>query len=104
MATHGAAAAATRKALAGRKAFKRAGFGMSAVEGYPSTAGQLPEPFRHEFWASRLEIVYTVLSYETPILWVLADGTVVQPDVRYSPTTSQHQGMLYLVTSPEAAF
>ena len=36
--------------------------------------------------------VYVVWSYQTPIAWVDADGTVTVPDQRYSVTTTQHQG------------
>src|SRR4051794_25851349 len=106
MATHGLAATRTRMALAKREAFKRHGFGMSAVTGRAWTCGQLPEPHRAQYLeaADAGRIVYTVLSYATPILWVLDSGEVVQPNVRYSVTTSNHQGLLYLVTNPHAAF
>lgn len=36
--------------------------------------------------------VYVVWSFSTPIAWVDADGTVTVPDVRYSVTTTRHQG------------
>lgn len=36
--------------------------------------------------------VYVVWSFQTPIAWVDADGTVTIPPLRYSVTTTQHQG------------
>jgi hypothetical protein len=38
-------------------------------------------------------IRYTVYSYETPIAWVTADGTVRVPDVYYTRTTSGQQNL-----------
>lgn len=99
MGTHGQAGRETREALEAHKPFKRSGFAMSAVAGAASTSGQLPEPYRAEYWAATRagNVAYTVLSYQTPIAWVLTDGTVVVPSVKYSRTTSNHQGMLYLL-------
>lgn len=59
---------------------------------------QLPESWRITYNQSVERIVYVVWSYQTPIAWVLDDvvcGEVVIPDVKYSRTTTQHQGMLY---------
>lgn len=94
MPTHGKARNLTENALSNREAFRRAGFGMSAVTGPAATLGQLPEPYRAQYRAQESAglIAYTVLSYQTPILWVLTGGTVIYPDVRYSVTTSNHQG------------
>lgn len=38
--------------------------------------------------------VYVVYSYDTPIGWVTSDGDVYVPDVTYSPTTTNHQGIV----------
>jgi hypothetical protein len=58
-----------------------------------SYTGRLPEPYASQYLnayhAGR--IVYVVLSYATPIAWKLDDGQWVQPDARYSATTSGHQ-------------
>lgn len=54
--------------------------------------GQLPAPFREQFRAGA--VVYVVLSYDTPIGWVLDDGTVVIPKVTYSATTTGHQSIV----------
>lgn len=37
---------------------------------------------------------YVVFSYQTPIAWVLDDGSVVLPEIKYSVATSQHQAMV----------
>jgi hypothetical protein len=97
MASHGQAREDTMAALRGRKAFRRSGFAMSAIEGAAYSAGRMPEEYANEYMtaANAGRITYTVMSYATPIAWILDDGTKVQPPVKYSPTTSQHQGMLY---------
>jgi hypothetical protein len=60
--------------------------------------GRLPREHANAFMMDHLAgIAYVVWSYGTPIAWVRKDGTVVKPDVRYSRTTSKHQGMLYLL-------
>lgn len=58
--------------------------------------GQLPEP-----WATPLKsalretlVSYVVYSYQTPILWVMYDGTVISPAHKYSVTTSRHQNLV----------
>jgi hypothetical protein len=50
--------------------------------------GQLP----HEYRSSVERATYVVYSYRTPIAWFVDDEWVV-PDVRYSNTTSNHQGI-----------
>lgn len=42
-------------------------------------------------------IAYVVWSYETPIAWVLTDGTVYRVAQKFSTTTSRHQGTLYML-------
>lgn len=59
-----------------------------------SGSGRLPSE-----WLARLEadhksdngIMYMVYSYRTPIAWVLGDGSVTVPAVKYSVTTSRTQ-------------
>lgn len=62
------------------------------------TYGQLPEPFRSEYKAAEDagQVAYTVSSYYTPIGWVLTSGEVIIPEVKYSSTTSRHQGIVRL--------
>lgn len=38
---------------------------------------------------------YVVYSYQTPIAGVTTDGEILIPPVRYSRTTSRHQGLLH---------
>lgn len=72
--------------------------------GYPS--GRLPSPWREQFDADTRHpdgrvgvLAYVVYSYATPIAWWTESNGWVVPDVKYSPTTSKHQGKLYLVRS-----
>lgn len=62
--------------------------GLTGRNIYPT--GILPEP-----WRTLLRTqspTYVVWSYSTPIAWVNHDGTHVIPDVKYSATSSRHQG------------
>jgi hypothetical protein len=58
--------------------------------------GKLPEPEADEFRSALRTgaVTYVVRSYSTPIAWNTGAGWVI-PDVRYSITTSKHQGKLY---------
>lgn len=68
---------------------------MSAIAGSLWNTGQLPTEWCARYRSDIADpgVVYTVLSYRTPIAWVRADGAVVILDERYSVTTSRHQGM-----------
>ncbi len=69
---------------------------MSAIAGALWGTGEcLPHEWYLRYRADTEDpgVVYTVLSYRTPIAWVRADGEVVIPDEWYSVTTSRHQGM-----------
>lgn len=63
---------------------------QGAQSGYtgapPAGGGKMPTTFRIPATA-----VYVLWSYQTPIAWVDADGTVTVPDVTYSPTTTIQQ-------------
>ena len=93
MAMRGAALKAVISALNNRKTFGKdvTGSAMSAV--------WLPDRIeRGQFPADRElprpdEVEYVVYSYETPIAWLLKDGTVIVPNVRYSNTTTNHQSL-----------
>lgn len=54
------------------------------------STGQLPHSYRESFYAS----TYRVYSYVTPIAWYAPDTGWVRPDVKYSATTSKHQGQI----------
>lgn len=88
-----------REALSERRAYTTHG-AMYAIEGVTGT-GRLPRDWADEYRADMDHITYTVVSYSTPIAWVLDNGTVVIPDVKYSVTTSKHQGMLYALGATE---
>lgn len=92
-----------REALSNRTPFNTYG-SFRAVQGaYPLPWGtRLPDEWRDQYKAAERDdrITYTVLSYETPIAWVLDDGTVVRPPVKYSITTTGHQGLLYALERP----
>lgn len=77
-------------------------FEASALSGREGggSAGYLPDPWRRLFWLddSAGRVLYTVYSYGTPIAW-LHEGpsgyrTWTVPNVKYSRTTSLHQGVV----------
>ncbi|MFD5701321.1 hypothetical protein [Streptomyces lasiicapitis] len=86
---------AAREALARHEPFDTYG-AFRAVDGYCLPFGtRLPPEWRERYQADGDEIAYTVLSYQTPIAWVLRSGVVAIPTVKYSRTTTGHQGLLY---------
>jgi hypothetical protein len=99
--THGQGRAALTEALRNREAFKTSG----ALRGEKWTRdtvtnwdlGRLTE---HPVWSNAFMIDhmagidFVVWSYDTPIGWVRKDGKRTVPDVRYSLTTSKHQGIV----------
>lgn len=96
---------AVRRALAARQPFTTHG-ALSATDRQSYRVGRLPQ-----WWADRYRsdadagrITYQVYSYSTPIAWVLDDGTVTMPQVRYSITTSRHQGLLYALDLDSDSF
>ncbi|MFF1676095.1 hypothetical protein ACFVYG_08690 [Streptomyces sp. NPDC058256] len=97
LATHSWSA---REALARREPFTTHG-AFRAVDGYLLPFGnRLPPRWWEKYRADGDEIEYTVLSYQTPIAWVLRSGEVVIPDVKYSLTTTDHQSLLYALNQP----
>ncbi|GAA0505282.1 MULTISPECIES: hypothetical protein [Streptomyces] len=86
---------ATREALARHEPFDTYG-AFRAVDGYHLPFGnRLPPRWRDQYIEDAAEVMFTVLSYRTPIAWVLRCGAVVIPNVKYSRTTSGHQALLY---------
>lgn len=61
---------------------------LGKVGGFAST-GRLSMEWAERYGLS--DVTYTVVSYGTPIAWVLSDGAVVIPTESYSLTTTQHQ-------------
>ncbi|WP_405956926.1 hypothetical protein [Streptomyces phaeochromogenes] len=94
-----------RRALAAREPFNTYG-AFRATNERSYCVGLLPEPWadRYRAEADAGRIVYQVYSYSTPIAWVLDDDTVVIPHVRYSPTTTSHQGLLYALDKAPDTF
>jgi hypothetical protein len=87
-------------ALKNLKGFRNSSGSFRAFEGQINgDLGELPDEWveRYRTDASLFTIAYTVMSYKTPIAWVLSDGDgvvheVVIPKVFYSQTTaSRHQ-------------
>jgi hypothetical protein len=82
-------------AIARRQAFEAYG-SMSGEEAssYPYT-GHLPDEHAKALLADagKGDVDYVVYSYSTPIAWHTPKGWVV-PDVKYSRTTSRHQGVV----------
>jgi hypothetical protein len=68
---------------------------MRAVPYAPSSTGRLDPHWRWRYQDDQNApgIVYTVVSYQTPIAWVRADGRMVMPPVTYSATTTRHQNL-----------
>jgi len=62
---------------------------IRGIVGPPDDLGQLPPDWVDQFPSSGIQ--YTILSFATPIAW-LHDGRWTMPDVRYSQTTTIHQG------------
>lgn len=88
--SHGQAADRTTEALRAHQPFRRSGYNMTGEEGMRlMDLGMLPADWQAVYRNDRP--VYTVLSYRTPIAWVARNGNLVIPDVKYSPTTTQHQ-------------
>ncbi|MCF2531175.1 hypothetical protein [Yinghuangia soli] len=94
---------AVRRALANRESFRTYGAFRAAL-GEPASRGRLPAEWWDVIRDHRGRIRYTVYSYVTPIAWVLDDDTVVVPQVRYSITTSGHQGLLYALNAEADSF
>lgn len=73
-------------------------FKASALSGTGSstTVGRLVAPWRDDFLVARDRnlLVYVVYSYATPIAWCDVDGAWTMPSLRYSVTTSKHQGIV----------
>lgn len=58
-------------------------------------AGWLNEAEAARLYADTRRIRYVIFSYQTPIAWVLDDGSTYRVSQRFSMTTSHHQGRLY---------
>jgi hypothetical protein len=90
----------THKAFRTGGAFKGEEYGDFKPSRYDS--GRLAGDDLAAFILDLNSITYVVYSYATPIAWVTrsADGTphVHRVEQKFSPTTSKHQGLLYMLT------
>jgi hypothetical protein len=55
------------------------------------TTGQLNRWERERYEVAQHQIIYTVLSYGTPIAWITEDGQIYHVAQKFSVTTSKHQ-------------
>jgi hypothetical protein len=80
--------------MRGRRPFGLGTF-IGRTGGFLSDKHRLPAGLAEQYQraVSAGEVAYTVYSYATPVGWVLADGTAVVPEVKYSNATSRHQKM-----------
>lgn len=80
--------------IGARKDFQGSNLRGEANPSYVN-AGRLPEAWANELRTADRngEVAYVVYSYATPIAWVLTTGEVIMPDVKYSPSTSNHQSV-----------
>ena len=96
--TRGAGKSNLVKALQNRLPFKTGGAlkGVEGRVGYGMCGlGRLNKYEREMYRAD--DVVYTVVSYETPIAWVNRDGSIHRVNQKWTRTTSKHQSLLYLL-------
>lgn len=76
---------------------------LRGVAGAPVNTGLLTEEALRQYVSDGAanRIVYTVVSYRTPIAWVRDDGRVFKPDVFYGAATTRHQNLLKFLSNPE---
>jgi hypothetical protein len=79
-------------AIAYREPFQASA--LSGENGPTYHAGRLYGEDLEQFRADRDSIVYTVMSYATPIAWVRQDGSAHIVAQRFSVTTSKHQSIV----------
>lgn len=74
---------------------------MRAINRYPNqyfgNTGNLPATEEQRESLDRSD--YVIYSYYTPIAWHDVDKGWVQPDVKYSRTTTKHQGRIAVAIS-----
>ena len=92
MPTHGKARETTVNNLRNLTPFQRAGFAMSGISGKFNGTGRMQGETLAEYMGAQ-DVIYTVLSYGTPIAWVAKGDVVVIPEDKYSVTTTNHQNM-----------
>lgn len=114
-ATHGKGRAALVRALNNRQSFVTSGAlsGRAYDEGQArlmlgTHPGELSGADLDAWRRDADAVTFVVLSYSTPIGWIVADGSdrgrFHRVEQRFSNTTSRHQGTLYAVEMPAGHF
>jgi len=98
---YGALRPALREAVEQALPFQNANRSLRGFRGRHSGFGQLNDTEREQY--AEDDVTFTVVSYDTPIAWLRADGTAYFVGQYFSPTTSRHlaavQGLGKAVTS-----
>ena len=95
---------ATAIAIRDREPFTTSGsLKGEVVSGLTSwDSGRLSGPDLDRFHEDKSRIEYVVFSFATPIAWITEEGEWYIVRAKFSPTTSKHQGNLYLINQPKA--
>lgn len=88
---------ATAEAIMNREDFRTSGALSGESEPTYSSAGYLRGADLERFLNDRPWIRYIVRSYDTPIAWWCPERGWYKVRAKFSPTTSKHQGNLYLI-------
>ncbi len=94
-------------AIAARQPFATSGalVGEFLTAGSASHLGRLPDEHRAKFAEAvkkHKRDLYVIWSYGTPIGWAGPGESLTIPDVKYSATTTKHQGNLRRAQTQEA--
>lgn len=102
MALHGQTPGKIRTAVQALKAFK---IGNVSGQTYLSGTGRLPEEYAALLRTQDRSgmVKYVLYSYSTPMAWLLEGGEWVQPSVKYSASTSNHQSNFSFAISQRVA-
>lgn len=110
--TRGKGRRALDRALNHRQSFRTSG-ALKADAGHVGRfmflhGGELRGADLDQWKADREAVTYVVMSYATPIAWVVYDGTprgrFYRVSQRFSVTTSKHMGHLWAAEQPEGYF
>jgi hypothetical protein len=96
----------TAEAIRDRESFTTSGslYGQAQPDGGMSPyafRGWLSDDERAVWERDSYDVDYVVVSYATPIAWHKTDGTWHIVTQKFSPTTTKHQGNLYLAKNSE---
>lgn len=85
------------EAVAACRAFSNTTGSMRGITGTPVLPREhaLNSVERDRFLDDMPRIVYTIFSYDTPIAWVMRDGSKYRVSQKFSQTTSCHAGLTF---------